>query len=287
MAAHAMAIVSVVIPTLNRAGKVARAISSVLYQTFTDHEIIVVDDGSRDGTREKMSQFGGAITYVAHSSSQGVSAARNTGIKRSSAPFLAFLDSDDYWLPEKLRAQTGFFKNTPEAVVCQTEEVWIRKGRRVNPRNRHQKPSGHIFEASLRLCLVSPSAVMIKRSLLEDVGIFDETLPACEDYDLWLRIACRYPIHLIRQEFVVREGGHPDQLSALHKGMDRFRIKSLVKLIKSGTLNKRQHKAALEELSFKCNIYGNGCLKRGRPEEGQRYLELTRRLGKDFGNNNI
>ena len=282
-----MAAVSVVIPTFNRAGKVARAVSSVLDQTFTDHEIIVIDDGSSDGTRETISQFGGRITYIAHPSNLGVSAARNTGIRRSSAPFLAFLDSDDYWLPEKLRAQIGFFETKPEAVACQTKEIWIRKGHRVNPRDRHQKPSGDIFEPSLRLCLVSPSAVMLKRSLLEEVGLFDEALPACEDYDLWLRISCRYPIHLIRQEFVVKEGGNPDQLSALHKGMDRFRINSLVKLIRSDTLDKRQLKATLDELSFKCNIYGTGCLKRGKLEEGHSYLRLTERLGKGLWDSNI
>lgn len=275
-----MAAVSVIIPTFNRAQKVSRAISSILYQTFTDHEIIVVDDGSSDDTKETVSQFGRRITYVAHSSNLGVSTARNTGIKRSSAPFLTFLDSDDYWLPEKLRAQVEFFETNPEAFACQTEEIWIRKGARVNPKKRHQKPSGDIFQASLRLCLVSPSAVMLKRSLLEEVGSFDEGLPACEDYDLWLRIACRHHVHLIRQGLVVKEGGNSDQLSSLHKGMDRFRIRSLVRLIRSGTLNHRQLRSTLEELSFKCRIYGNGCLKRGKLEEGRFYLQLPERVKK-------
>lgn len=270
-----MAAVSVIIPTFNRAEKTARAVSSVLYQTFTNYEIIVVDDGSSDETRGRVSQFGKRVTYVAHSSTRGVSAARNSGIKRSSAPLLAFLDSDDYWLPKKLETQVGFFDTTPQAVACQTNEIWIRKGRRVNPKDRHQKPSGDIFEPSLRLCLVSPSSVMLKRTLLEEVGLFDEALPVCEDYDLWLRIGCRYPVHLIQQNLVVKEGGHPDQLSSLHKGMDRFRIKSLLKLIQSGLLDERQRKAALEELSFKCRVYGNGCLKRGKLDEGRRYLRLT------------
>jgi hypothetical protein len=139
---------------------------------------------------------------------------------------------------------------------------------------KHLKPSGNIFEASLKLCLVSPSAVMLKQSLLDEVGFFDEDLPVCEDYDLWLRISCRYPVHLISEPLVVKEGGHPDQLSASHKGMDRFRIKALVKLIKNGALNERQRKATLEELSSKCRIYGNGCLKRGKTEEGAFYLRL-------------
>jgi glycosyltransferase involved in cell wall biosynthesis len=269
-----MAVVSVIIPTFNRAQKVVRAISSVLSQAFTDVEIIVVDDGSTDRTKKEVEQFDDRVTYVAHSSNLGVSAARNTGIKRSGAPLIAFLDSDDHWFPEKLAVQVCFFNDHPKAVACQTEELWIRNGRRVNPMKKHLKPSGNIFEASLKLCLVSPSAVMLKQSLLDEVGFFDEDLPVCEDYDLWLRISCRYPVHLISEPLVVKEGGHPDQLSASHKGMDRFRIKALVKLIKNGALNERQRKATLEELSSKCRIYGNGCLKRGKTEEGAFYLRL-------------
>ncbi|MCP4681181.1 MAG: glycosyltransferase family 2 protein [Desulfobacterales bacterium] len=273
-----MAFVSVIIPTFNRAEKVSRAISSVLAQTFMDLEIIVVDDGSTDGTKDAMSQFEGRISYIAHSGNRGVSAARNTGIGRSTAPLIAFLDSDDYWLPEKLAVQAAFFKADPHAVACQTGEIWIRKGRRVNPKTRHLKPSGDIFEPSLKLCLVSPSAVMLKRSLLEEVGPFDEDLPACEDYDLWLRVACRHPVHLIREQLVIKEGGHPDQLSARYKGMDRFRIHALEKLLKSGMLTEKQFKATLEELSLKCRIYGTGCLKRGKDVEGEYYLSLPQRL---------
>ncbi|MBW2616610.1 MAG: glycosyltransferase family 2 protein [Deltaproteobacteria bacterium] len=276
--------VSIIIPTFNRAEKVARAISSVIEQTFADFEIIVVDDGSEDNTEQTVAQFGKRLVYVAHPSNLGVSAARNTGIKKSRTPLIAFLDSDDRWLPEKLAVQVEFFNTHPEAVACQTEETWIRNGRRVNPKKKHLKPSGDIFEASLKLCLVSPSAVMLKRSLLEEVGLFDEDLPACEDYDLWLRIACRYPVYLIKEPLVVKEGGHPDQLSARHRGMDRFRIKALVKLVKRGNLNKRQLEATLKELSLKCRVYGNGCIKRGKKAEGEYYLRLpetVKKTGKD------
>jgi glycosyltransferase involved in cell wall biosynthesis len=273
-----MAIVSVVIPTFNRAHKVVRAIRSVFYQTFTDYETIVVDDGSTDETKTAVSQFENRITYLAHRSNRGVSAARNTGILRSNAPFIAFLDSDDYWLPDKLAAQVEFFTHNPQALASQTEEIWIRKGRRVNPKKNHLKTSGDIFEPSLKLCLVSPSAVMLKRSLVEKVGLFDENLPACEDYDLWLRIACHHPIYLIAKQLVVKEGGNSDQLSARHEGMDRFRIKALVKLIESGKLNEEQLEVTLRELSRKCTIYGRGCLKRGRLEEGAFYLEIPERV---------
>ncbi|MBW1851643.1 MAG: glycosyltransferase family 2 protein [Deltaproteobacteria bacterium] len=275
-----MATVSVIIPTFNRATKVVRAISSTLNQTYRDLEIIVVDDGSTDGTKKLVARFIDQIKYITHSGNFGVSSARNTGIRRSNAPFIAFLDSDDYWMPEKLEMQINYFETHAQAQACQTEEIWIRRGQRVNPRKKHLKPSGDIFEPSLKLCLVSPSAVMLRRSLLEEVGFFDEGLPVCEDYDLWLRIACRYPVYLIKQPLIIKEGGHPDQLSSRYRGMDRFRIKALVKLIKSGILNERQVEAAMEELSIKSTIYGNGCVKRGKLEEGGSYLNLPERLKK-------
>jgi len=273
--------VSVIIPTFNRAEKVVRAVLSVLSQNFTNLEILVVDDGSRDGTQEALLKFNNKFKYIDHHFNRGVSAARNTGILHSSAPFIAFLDSDDYWHPEKLSEQISLFKGNSKVSVCQTEEIWIRKGVRVNPKKRHLKPSGDVFLPSLKLCLVSPSAVILKRSVLEHVGLFDESLPACEDYDLWLRISCRYPVYLIKRPLVVREGGHPDQLSARYKAMDRFRIQSLVKLIKSGVLNEEQLLWTFEELSIKCRIYGTGCLKRGKVDEGKFWLNLPESLKKN------
>jgi glycosyltransferase involved in cell wall biosynthesis len=266
--------VSVVIPTFNRAHKVRRAISSVLSQTHNRYEIIVVDDGSSDGTGSGLAPFGHRIEYRVHSANAGVSAARNSGIKAARYPLVSFLDSDDYWLPEKLAVQVRFHEENPDAVASQTEEIWIRKGRRVNPGRRHRKLSGDIFVPSLKLCLVSPSAVMIRRPLLDEVGLFDESLPACEDYDLWLRIACRYPIPLIERPLVVKEGGRADQLSGIHKGMDRFRIKAMLKILRSGRLSEEQTEATLHELALKCRIYGNGCLKRGKRREGEYYLGL-------------
>jgi len=274
--------VSVIIPTFNRADRVPRAVSSVLSQTFTDYEIIVVDDGSDDKTRDSLAQFLDNIRHIPHLKNLGVSAARNSGIKASRSPLIAFLDSDDYWLPEKLDAQVKFFRDNPEAVACQTKEIWIRNGHRVNPRKKHFKPSGYIFEPSLKLCLISPSAVMLRRSLLDKVGLFDEELPVCEDYDLWLRITCRYPIHLINQNLTVKEGGGPDQLSSSRSGMDRFRIKAMLKILKSDRLSRDQVRAVLRELEVKCRIYGQGCLKRGKREEGDYYLQLPESVKIDY-----
>jgi glycosyltransferase involved in cell wall biosynthesis len=266
--------VSVIIPTFNRAQKVRRAVSSVLDQTFKDFEVIVIDDGSSDETVDLLEGFRDRITIISHPENLGVSAARNSGIRASRSPFIAFLDSDDYWLPEKLETQVRYFRENPDAIACQTEEIWVRNGVRVNPWKKHIKPSGDIFEQSLKLCLVSPSAVMLKRSLLDEVGLFDETFPVCEDYDLWLRIGCRHPIHLISIYMLVKEGGHDDQLSAMLKGMDRFRIKAMVKLLEAGCLNDCQTSAVRHELSRKCKIYGSGCIKRGKTEEGDFFLQL-------------
>jgi len=268
-------LVSVIIPTYNRGWIVKEAIDSVLDQDFTDYELIVVDDGSDDNTPEILAGYGGVITIL-HQSNKGVSSARNCGVAAASGQLIAFLDSDDLWLPGKLSTQVKFFKDHPDAVINQTQERWIRNGVRVNPKQRHHKFSGMIFEHSLALCLVSPSAVMIKKSLFDEVGGFDEQFPACEDYDLWLRVSCRYPVHLIDTPLIIKRGGHADQLSKA-AGLDKYRIQSLVKIIESGLLTPRQRQAALSTLKEKCAVYAGGCRKRGREEEARNYYRLAER----------
>ena len=268
--------VSVIIPTYNRGWTIGEAVDSVLAQDYRDFELIVVDDGSTDNTPQVLDAYRGAIK-VFRQENKGVSAARNRGISEASGRFIAFLDSDDLWLPQKLSRQVEFFNTTPDALICQTEEVWIRSGVRVNPKKRHKKPSGMIFEPSLALCLVSPSAVMILRSLLEIVGNFDEALPACEDYDLWLRISCRFPVYHINTPLIIKRGGHEDQLSASF-GLDRFRIKAIKKIMESGFLSKGQYAAAVKTLKEKCNIYAAGCRKRGRIDEANYFISLSSRF---------
>lgn len=270
--------VSVVIPTYNRGWIVNDAVDSVLNQAFQQYELIVVDDGSTDDTKAILREYGDRIRVI-RQANRGVSAARNRGIRAAKAPLIAFLDSDDVWLADKLSVQVAFFDNHPAAAVCQTEETWIRNGVRVNPGKRHRKRSGMIFEPSLALCLVSPSAVMLRKDLFETIGLFDESLPACEDYDLWLRISLTHPIYLIDQPLIVKRGGHDDQLSRSW-GLDRYRIASITKLLDREVLPADQREAAVRVMRKKCLVYAGGCRKRGREEEARQYLKLAEKYEK-------
>lgn len=270
---HHLPSVSVIIPAYNRADTLAGAIDSVLAQKYPHFELIVVDDGSTDTTPEILRSYGETITPL-HQANAGVSAARNLGIHNVKGEMIAFLDSDDYWLPDKISTQVKWFKENPTAMICQTEEIWIRHNRRVNPGKKHRKLSGEIFTPSLSLCLISPSAVMMKRVLIDQVGMFDPELPACEDYDLWLRVTCDFPVGLIDKPFVVRRGGHDNQLSAM-PGLDKYRIHAIRKLLKSKALSMEQRAAAIKILKAKAVIYANGCEKRKRYAEADYYRKIS------------
>lgn len=266
-------LVSVIIPTYNRAWCLGEAVDSVLAQDFGGFELIAVDDGSTDGTAELLAAYGSEVIVVSQQNA-GVSAARNAGIAAARGELIAFLDSDDLWMPRKLSTQIAFFTSHPHAQICQTQELWLRHGRRVNPASRHRKPSGMIFEPSIDRCLVSPSAVMLRRELFQRVGFFDESLPACEDYDLWLRVSCRVPVHLIDTALVIKRGGHADQLSR-GWGLDRYRIAAMAKLLGGDLLDPGQRRAAAAVLRRKCAVYAGGCRKRGRLEEAENYERLA------------
>ncbi len=270
-----MALISVIIPTFNRSFLVKEAIDSVLMQSYQRFEMIIVDDGSTDDTPQVLSAYKNerniTVLSITHA---GPSAARNRGIQAAHGEYLAFLDSDDLWLPDKLSTQMDFFHANPDALICQTEEIWMRNGVRMNPGKKHKKYSGWIFDRCLRLCIVSPSAVIIHRSVFSRVGLFDESFPACEDYDLWLRIASRYPIYLIDKQLIIKRGGHRDQQSRNIPTLDRYRIRALCKILKSGILSTSQYAEALEVLKEKTGIYASGCFKRGRKEEGEGFLQL-------------
>ncbi|MDI6852829.1 MAG: glycosyltransferase family A protein [Deltaproteobacteria bacterium] len=269
-----MALISVIIPTFNRAHWVAEAVASVLAQSFKDFEVLVVDDGSTDATLEALAPFWGNCTILRLAERRGVSAARNLGIAAARGEWLAFLDSDDLWLPDKLARQTAYLQENPGLLICQTDEIWLRRGKRVNPPLTHKKVGGRIFAQSLERCLISPSAVMLHRRLLDEVGTFDEALPAAEDYDLWLRIAWRYEVGLVPEPLVIKRGGHPDQLSR-RWGLDRWRIEALLKLVQEPDLPEVYREAAARTLARKAAIYADGCRKRGKAAEAKFYQALA------------
>ncbi|MDP7565470.1 MAG: glycosyltransferase family A protein [Candidatus Marinimicrobia bacterium] len=260
--------ISVIIPAFNRAHTLPKALDSVLSQTLKPREIIVVDDGSTDETNAVLANYPGLC--IISQDNRGVSAARNMGIKKAGGEWLAFLDSDDEWLKEKLEKQWDAIC-IDDKLICHTEEIWIRNGQRVNPMKKHKKFGGIIYERCLPLCVISPSSVMIHRSVFEDVGVFDESLEVCEDYDLWLRICAKYSILFIDEPLIVKYGGHEDQLSRKYWGMDRFRVKALEKMMSFGALNDEDEKATVNMILQKCGIIINGMKKRGNNDEAEKW----------------
>jgi hypothetical protein len=265
-----MPLVSVIITTYNRRSYLKEAVRSVLSQDYPDKEVIVIDDGSTDNSEEEVR---GLPLHYVWKENGGVSSARNKGIEVSKGEYLAFLDVDDLWLKGKLPAQIQRM-GEEEYKISYTDEIWIRNGKRINQKQRHKKYSGWIFAQCLPLCIISPSSAVIKREIFDSVGLFDETLPACEDYDMWLRITCRYPVLFLEKPLIRKTGGHEDQLSRKYEAMDRFRIQSLENILKSGFLSGDMRASALEELKAKCEVYVLGARKRGKTEEARYYATL-------------
>jgi glycosyltransferase involved in cell wall biosynthesis len=277
--------ISVVIPAYNRAVMLGRALQSVDRQSVQCEEILVVDDGSTDGSRELVESMvfgepGLELRWLRHACNLGPAAARNLAIAHARCPMIAFLDSDDHWLPKKLEKQAALMELHPDYLISHTRERWLRGGRHLNQKKRHRPRHGDIFPHCLELCAVGMSTVMLRRDIFSRVGLFEESMRCCEDYDLWLRVSCRLPFLLVDEVLTVKEGGREDQVSSQYRvGMDRFRIESLLRLLDSGVLSRSQEKLAKEELRKKCMIYGNGCLKYGKETEGRYILGLAMTAG--------
>ncbi|MBE0460154.1 MAG: glycosyltransferase [Candidatus Aminicenantes bacterium] len=270
---------SIIIPTFNRASFLREAIQSVLAQdqfetlySSGEIEILIVDDGSSDGTRDIVEAFRPRVKYY-YQTHKGVSSARNKGLRLAKGNLIAFLDSDDLWNRDKLRIQMNFMNAFPKVMVCYTEEIWIRRGVFVNPKKKHKKYSGYIFDKVLTICLLSLSSAMFRREVFDEVGCFDEEFPACEDYDFGIRVAQKYPVYLIRKPLIVKRGGHADQLSRKYWGMDRFRIRALEKAL-TLDLTLEQRRLVEQELIKKCQVLVAGYKKRNKMKDAQKYLQL-------------
>lgn len=255
--------VSVIIPTYNRAHTLKRAIDSVLAQSYKNIELIVVNDGSSDSTQKLLASY--TNIHIKNISNHGVSFARNKGIDIATGEYIAFLDSDDEWLAHKIETQMSFLASNPDIHWIHGHEIWIRDGVRVNQMKKHKKGGGDQFLASLKLCVISPSTVLIKREVLDEHK-FREDFPVCEDYDLWLRLTHKFPIGYIEEPLIKKYGGHSDQLSRSLVGMDYFRIKALDSLLLENILEESQAHESQKVLIKKLNILYQGCVKHNNSE---------------------
>jgi len=273
--------ISVIIPTFNRIDLLKRAIDSVLNQSIKPYDIIVVDDGSIDGTSDMIKQKYKSIKLIQQKNS-GVSAARNNGIKNAQGDWIALLDSDDEWKKNKLEEQVNKLTDNPKYDFCHTNEIWIRNGIRVNQKKRHKKYGGFIFDKCLDICRISPSSVLFNKNIFNHVGWFNDKLPVCEDYDLWLRITAEFEILFIDKPLIVKYGGHSDQLSHSVEAIESFRIKALESLLENSDLSKNNRVHAVEMIIKKLNIYLNGLVKRKKHDEAKKIAEKIKFWNKDM-----
>ncbi len=270
--------VSVIIPVFNRHNRVKRAISSVMSQSLPAFETILVDDGSRPSIKESLPRkVARQIKLIELPKNHGVSYARNIGIREARGNFIALLDSDDEWKRQKLENQVEYLKKNPFFEIIQCNETWIRNGRFVNQCKHHGKKEGFIFDKSMELCAISPSGVLFRKDLLKSLGAFNEAFPACEDYELWLRITRFKPVGLNPQNDLIKTGGHRDQLSRAFEAMDRFRVMALLMAL-SREEEREVAKRIKEQIKKRLTILYNGATKRKKEDVARVYLEILKKI---------
>lgn len=273
-------LVSIIIPTYNRKNWVVKAIDSALSQTYTKIEVIVIDDGSTDGSYEYLQKLYGQKIILKKIRHSGVSKARNTALDLAKGEWISFLDSDDFFHIDKIAKQISSLQENPHYKIAHSEEIWYKNGVRINPKKQHKKMGGDLFAQSVKLCSISISTVILKKEILVELGNFDENLPACEDYELWLRITAKYQILFNAEYLTTKFGGHIDQLSKKYQAMDRFRIYALKKLLVNTQLNIEQRTLVKDSLKKKLQIFLNGAKKHGNLHE----YEAFKTEYKDFLN---
>ena len=267
--------ISVVIPTHNRASVLPRAVLSVLNQSHQNIEIIIIDDGSTDETKQVLAPYILNQSIIYHKfENAGVAAARNIGAALASGDWIAFLDSDDEWLEEKLSEQMDFLKTHPHLDIVYTDEIWIRNGVQVNKKNHHKKLGGMIFGECLKQCLIAPSSVLLSKKFFVEMNGFDESFVVCEDYDLWLRISSKYEIGFISKMLIKKYGGHSDQLSTRFFAMDNFRIKSMKNILCDKNLSQLQREQVISMMKEKGEILIKGYLKHENIEAAEEIKKI-------------
>jgi glycosyltransferase involved in cell wall biosynthesis len=255
--------VSVVMPAYNRSYLLSRTLDSVLRQTLKPHEVLVVDDHSTENLREVL---GNHKVRLIPSVGKGVSAARNTGVRAATGDWIAFLDSDDEWMPEKLKKQMDYLSQNPHLDFIHTNESWIRNGKMIPQLAKHQKSGGRIFAKCTEQCVIAASSVLAKKEFLIQMGLFDESFIVCEDFDFWLRIAAKNEIGFLQETLTIKHGGHAEQLSLQHHSMDLWRVRALAKHLNESELLPEEVAALHLSLQTKAEILLNGFKKYPNPK---------------------
>ncbi len=271
-------LVSIIIPVFNRVRELERALASVHGQSYPHYEVLVIDDHSTVDLTRALSAY--SLTALT-TDGKGVSAARNTGIKAARGELLAFLDSDDEWLPTKLEKQVEFMNIHTQLSIVHSNETWWRNGAIVPQPAKYKRFGGDVFAACTRACLLGPSTVMLRKALLDSVGVFDTEFPVCEDFDLWLRITAREAVGFIEESLTIKHGGHADQLSMQYHSMDLWRVRALAKHLNSRKLSALQTQELIASLVQKSEILLKGFDKHQNDThraEIQKYLELAQQL---------
>ena len=278
--------VTVVIPVRNRVEMLRRAVESVLAQTCQNFDLVVVDDASTEdmsGVKDLVESRG--HYWLLLKENIGPAAARNAGAQVGEGEWMACLDSDDGWSPEKLESQLAWFANHPEMEISQCEEEWVRNGLPLKKKENQHQPDGWVFEKCVEVCCVSPSCTMISRRLWQKLGGFDERYRVCEDYELWLRASLDNPVGLVKGgtgPLVTRHGGHDDQLSFAVEAMDRFRVLALLELMQKQELTESQRQVVVEGVLQRAEVLKKGALKRGKDADAKVYGRAEERQWNDM-----
>ena len=265
-------VVSVIIPTYNREKYIRKSLYSVLAQTYQRFEIVVVDDGSTDSTHTIISAYKDNVHYL-YQENQGISKARNTGIRNSHGDYIAFLDSDDFWLPEKTELQIALLQKHPEYGMAASRCASVRLDGSFREKNR-PGTSGWVLENLFQANFIRTSAAIIRKECFHEVGLFDEELKECEEYDLWLRMASQYPIGFINKSLAVyvdnAEGVSTDSLSGR-----LYRLKVLEKAYLKRKIPPKMYR---NRIANTCHYIGRHYLAKGQKENGRNYLIKAQRL---------
>lgn len=261
-----------IIPHFEREELLAQALDSVVRQTEPPAEIIVVDDGSRRPPEAVCRRYGARLLVIDHTGKPG--AVRNRGAEAAESKWLAFLDSDDLWLPEKLKRQRQKLESQPMMTLCHTREIWLRGTKTVSQKKQKHLREGDVFPDALRKCIIGPSTVMLSKTVFEKLGGFDETLEIAEDYEFWLRWTDHFPVAYCDEPLVVKRTGDWAQLSEKYGQIEIFRIEALFRLLDKGLSIEQHRRMLLDEVRRKITIYCHGCRKRGRFGEALRLEQL-------------